>query len=647
MDRCVDKSGHVIILGEFENNKKYKEQILKEITAAMCALLNTNGGKVMIRFETDPKIPVEGSPFSNVSSVIRILEQSMISIIGLNQTVSKIQFIEDKESKILVIKKSDSLIPTNYNLYLPSQKQVVQVYSWEPPQKVMEDIIARKIVEEPVQRDSHYKNFRKGRRCGFYESKISQLKNLKAEQSKRTRLTDRMTGKGNKFICYVSAFANYRGGHVYYGIKDDGIVEGEEISNDDISDITKKVEKAINKLMWPEETSQPKRGEHWEIFFEPVLDENFKPIPSTFVIVIYIAPCLGGVFTEEPECYELVEKKVQKVSFGNWKKRMIQPVCLRGKEEISSSVQRTKWSSAAAHKDFTIRGEKLRQLIGNGRWKAFDKECEYLESKSESHDVKLLVLSQKVRANFRRGEFSKASEHLKHYEEILPKARDRSFFEVIGFYLRAALYRATGNFKRLKEFLAKALASAELIEPGLVTATVYTFAGTVTDWIDSVDSTEKVSPDILSLKAREHLQRAPDHSEVLGDMERKLDMTLATFYLGFNINGQHLQDEIDSSRLEKAKGHIRAIDESVREGHPLKTYFDTQRNLVLAIYKYRQSQAHSASERTRLLRNAFSCAEKAERLARDSEFTEMVRWSLTFKGMCTEELVRTKLTKPK
>ena len=47
-----------------------------------------------------------------------------------------------------------------------------------------------------------------------------------------------------------------------------------------------------------------------------MLDENSKPIPSTFVIVIYIAPCLGGMFTEVPECYEMVEGKVKKMLFA-------------------------------------------------------------------------------------------------------------------------------------------------------------------------------------------------------------------------------------------------------------------------------------------------------------------------------------------
>jgi hypothetical protein len=187
----------------------------------------------------------------------------------------------------------------------------------------------RKVVQEPVQLGSYCTIFLKGTNSGLLESKIVQLKHVKAGPSKRIKQADRMTGKDNKFSCYVSAFANYNGGQSYYGITDDGLVEGELISNEkDKREITKKVGKAINKMIWPEQIGQSKRGEHRDILFEPVLDENSKPIPSTFVIVIYIAPCLGGVFTEVPECYEMVEEKVKKMSSATWKKRILQPTKL-------------------------------------------------------------------------------------------------------------------------------------------------------------------------------------------------------------------------------------------------------------------------------------------------------------------------------
>ena len=77
------------------------------------------------------------------------------------------------------------------------------------------------------------------------------------------------------------------------------------------SHITTKVKNTVTKLIWPSLIAPPKRGVQWEIFFEPVIGCNSETIPSTFVIVIYIAPCLGGVFTEEPEHYEIIEGVVK------------------------------------------------------------------------------------------------------------------------------------------------------------------------------------------------------------------------------------------------------------------------------------------------------------------------------------------------
>ena len=117
-----DETVHIISLCRFEStpaNKRYKEQKLTEIIIAICAMLNSDGGNVVLHNECD----CEKCKSSQMSLVVRMLEQSMISIIGLNQTVSNINFKEDKESIVILVKKSDclSLVTTNYNLYLPSQ----------------------------------------------------------------------------------------------------------------------------------------------------------------------------------------------------------------------------------------------------------------------------------------------------------------------------------------------------------------------------------------------------------------------------------------------------------------------------------------------------------------------------------------------
>ena len=638
MDGCINETRHIICLGKFENNQSYKEQIVREIVAAICAMINSNGGKVLIDFETDSnETPAGGSPFSQISLVIRILEQSMISIIGLHQTISNINFREDNESKIILVKKVDSLITINYNLYLPSQKQVAKVSPLEPKEKVKDDIINRKVILEPVQTGSHCQIFHKDSICRIRESKTVQLKYLEAQATKRTTLADRIVGKGNKFTCYVSAFANYSGGHIYYGITDDLLVIGELIENEeDKKQITKKVEKAIEKMIWPEHVGQPKQGEQWDIFFEPVVDKDNKPIPSTFVIVIYIAACLGGVFTEEPECYEMRKGKVTRMSLATWNKRMVLPGRLSSGAEIPRSIQRTKWSSAEARKSFVFGVETLRKLISNGHWDAIFKKCKNLRKDSFSCEMLLLILSKEITASYRRGHCKKAHKVLEEYRKILPQTKDRLIFEALNLYLEAAVKRASGDLKGLEEPLKAALSMLEMIEPGLVTAIVYLFAATVTDLVYSEERAE-TSPAFLSIRALEHLRFVPNSCEVRSDMEVKAHMTLATFHLGYNLNGQSIKDKINISDLEEAKANVTAINQRAEASTRTK-YHDAQFNLLLSIYKYRKSQ-FNPDDRVRFLRNAYQHVEKAVRLAKDSQFAEVVEWGKVIKASYTEHLL--------
>ena len=456
------------------------------------------------------------------------------------------------------------------------------------------------------------------------------MKHLEAQATKRTTLADRIIGKGNKFTCYVSAFANYRGGHIYNGIRDNGLVMGELIEvEQDKKEITKKVKKAIKKMIWPEPIGQPKRGEHWDIFFEPVVDEDNKPIPSTFVIVIYIAACLGGVFTKEPECYEMVEGEVTRMSLATWKERMVLPSRSSSGEEIPPSIQRIKWSSPKTRELFVVEGEKIRKLISNGDWDAVLKKCEILRKTSPSCEMLLLILSKEITASYRTGQCTKAHELLEEYGKILPQTKDRFIFEVLKLYLEAAVKRASGT--SFKESLSAALFRAEHIEPGLVTATIYVFATTVVDVLCSEELGEVFTPAYLSRRALEHLRCVPDSCEVRTDMEQRVHMALVTFHLGYNMTGKRIRDGITASDLDKVKPSLSILCDSTYLEGPRTKYREVQLNLVLSIYNYARSQVISG-EKVRYLRNAFSYVEKSERLARELKFMEMVEWSETHKS---------------
>ena len=178
----------------------------------------------------------------------------------------------------------------------------------------------------PIEPGSHHRHFTKGELVLFSEPKTTQFKMLKAEPEKKITFADRLVGKGNKFSHYVSAFANFAGGHMYCGIKDDGEVEGEFIDEKEKKKVKVRIHNAIEKMLWPKTSEPADRNEdkRWDVHFVPVRDsETDNVVPSLYVVVVFIAQCRGGVFTEGAECYEIVDNQVQKVDFvGSWKKRI-------------------------------------------------------------------------------------------------------------------------------------------------------------------------------------------------------------------------------------------------------------------------------------------------------------------------------------
>ncbi len=594
-------------------------------------MFNSNGGKVVLYNKCTCQLAT-----SWISLLIRILEQSLIATIGSNQTVSNINFKDDKESIIILVKKVGSLVTTNYNLYLPSQTQVVQILPWEPTEKVKNDIINREVVPEPVQLGSHEKIFVKGKNCGFHENKEVMVKNLKADPSKRTRLADRMISKGNKFTCYVSGFANYNGGHMYYGITDDGVVQGELIPNEeDKKEIRKKVEKAINKMIWPRELGQTKQEKHWEIFFEPVVEENGNHVRSTFVIVIYIAPCLGGVFTEEPECYEMVEGKVRKMSFTTIEKRILQ-LDVHVIVGIPTAVQRIKWSSSATERHCAEADDVLMTAINNGRWELFLKAAKLFEDKYPEVEMKLVVLSKRVIVSYRRGCFRKARLLLNDYHNLLSKTKDPLIFEVLHLYLQAALKRVARDFEDVEKILQDALLKAENLPPGFITAATLLFAA----MNQNSGLNEGVpSPAKLSRQVLEHLKYVRPESQIRLEMEQKAHIILATFHLGYNMSRETMEENVSQLNLEIAKSSVMALNKSVGNGYPLSRYREVQFNLTYSTLYYRYSQIMPEKRELIFLEEAYEFSKKAQHLARACNFDEMLMWANASVALCTEKLV--------
>ena len=320
-ESIIHKPKHVVQLTvcptkmSIKTEKTYRDKTMKEIVSNICALLNSGGGRLVLFYEKTP-------PNNHILDCVRKIEQRIQEVTGSAKMVSKIQKNVLPNRIDFLVRSSEGLFTLNYNLYLPTKAQVIPVLPTDSVKDVQEIILGRNsLVREAL--SSHRRDFVKNQHMGLEEEINVQFKSLKASPAQRIKIADRIVNKSNKFACYVSAFANHNGGHIYYGISDDGIVEGEEIKEKDVQEIIKKVGKAMSKIVWPGHYGEPKRGQEWEIYFEPVKDREGKPIPHNFVIVVAVACCPGGVFIDEPESYCIVDSKAEKMSLVMWKEKLM------------------------------------------------------------------------------------------------------------------------------------------------------------------------------------------------------------------------------------------------------------------------------------------------------------------------------------
>ena len=313
-----------------KREKNYRKKTWTAITNAITGLYNSYGGTLILRYYRCP-------PHGHVRNCIRMLEQKMHESLGTISLTFGIDTIETPflsptghgEIKIIVktFTKTEHMITSKLNIYLPSSQQIMEIFPTENVEKLRMILMENTPSIKPIKPGSHYREFVHGTLVPISESKTIQFKNVKDEPANRTTFTDRFVGESNKFSRCVSAFSNYAGGHMYAGINDDGKVQGEHLDESEKEKLKKEISNAIQKMRWPKksEPADKNKDQRWDVHFEPVKDSEDNVIPSLYVVVVFIAQCRGGVFTEEPECYEIVDNhSVQKVDFASWK-RAIDP----------------------------------------------------------------------------------------------------------------------------------------------------------------------------------------------------------------------------------------------------------------------------------------------------------------------------------
>ena len=589
-----------------KNEKNLKEEIQKSI----CALLNSNGGKLVLTARNDTDLV-------NADKNIRPCEQYFRNnVIGV-YNVHKYIVLKRVGNRItLVVSGLPTLCTLNTNLYLPTDRQMVLLPATE------QDALRKILFESRIVEISEHKvpeKFCYGHKTKFGESKTVQLKNIEAEKKGRKDFVSRAID--NKLKECISAFANGSGGVIYYGIKDDRTVVGELLAGGekDRQEITEKLEKEVRKMIWPEESGKIECGKQWNIEFVPVTNCSEK----RFVIVVSVSPCCNGVFTKEPESYYIEKKdkvKVKKMSFETWKRNMYLKV------PEPKEMNRTTWSSKRSEKNYMSTTEELEKIRQCADWETI--KAKFTEnSNTTDPNTKLICLFQMVAVQYRQGMFKIAENYLTRFRNMVRKTKDPSVFDVEERYSSSAIERSRGDYQKAWGIIEEGLPKADFAPAGFIPASFYAHGASVLSKLiqdksfidenkDDKDFKGKVRQHVKNAKrlcdmALQHLMYFKDDFKIAKEeLEQRLNITLALLCL------KSANEELASnSDLKTVHDKIKEAEKSFKnlEQEGTSAFKFNYCRLLLA-----KSQLHSELAKRCLKKADIIRFEESKALKRDS-----------------------------
>lgn len=699
---------------EFGTNKHRDQAVLLSIVSSICAFLNSVGGKLKIDSKSDSvHLP------TGLKGFMRVIEQKLCGIFGCSTVGSQIHVSPSKKDRaglVITVEASRSLFHTvNYNLYFPTETQIILILPTESPDNI-KSILFREVLNKedslvlPTDLRPH---FVYKKQFPLHESACVQLKNLKSERSKCVSLADRIVSKSNKLDCYISAFANKHGGRLFYGITSEGLVEGEIVQDKDRQEIIRKVSKTIGNMVWYE--GDLKKGKHWDIEFVPVQDENMNEIASLFVVIVSVAPLPGGLFTREPESYHVIRGRVQRMSFTEWKDRFsdglvdtvqrldamvlpkaatrmlktstynndkqladadieeetqhVKSIAEPDADMVPSYVGRSRWSSVHAQKVYHTVSEKLVKARNDGNLTEFERCAKWAERKfsHEHNDVNLIILAERVAYAYRSGQYKKAKELLKKFEEFLSSSQDIVVFKFKAVYAKSAIARAEGKYEESYSIAINGLQLAQQIPAGIVTAWFFNHVALVEALLlqSAVENAEtrKISLQKSAhgnfITALQHAQASSIEQEFcisMADLRQRVHINRAITLLGHCFSGDH-RSAINCD-IKAAKENLAAHLGITLEGHSQTHFREIHHNFALSdlsAYQWQQQEHKQREtqnktifrdrEMPEALLAAFYYAKKALTCASDCRFEEMIHYAKKRVAALTETMLRHKISR--
>ncbi|CAC5403787.1 unnamed protein product [Mytilus coruscus] len=159
--------------------------------------------------------------------------------------------------------------------------------------------------------------------------KVKDLRNENIDtQFKQINGKDVRNTLANMCSHYISAFGNYKGGVVYYGIEDNkGNVLGIDLSNSTHEDIETALETKIGGMICGKSLTKLTRKTHWDIQYFDIEEDGAGDtiLQNRKIIAVKVCRIPGGVFTAVPESYYVDDHgNVQQYKdFGEWRSQML------------------------------------------------------------------------------------------------------------------------------------------------------------------------------------------------------------------------------------------------------------------------------------------------------------------------------------
>ena len=320
-----------------------KEKQMQEILKCICALRNCGGGKLTIFFietclksETEKCVEIIKNAVDEALSDTRQLDllvwtlpRGIISLVSGSKKVvtmeynlyfmtdSSLEFVsctKSAEDIKLFLQKQDELLTEHKDFTKPKPQRVrgnLRMRRRTSCSATRESLSTTQLLESrpvnyaydtPWERAEHgtYKNensqeaikkvsmdqiqFVKGQKIvePSKETVTFKILQYKFSRTYENSAAFRIALERNELLPYVSAFANHKGGTLFYGVTSDGTVFKEKISESEMEEIRKTVKQKVESLVGSQHTDEGDK--FWEIDFIPVVSKNNRTLIRTLLI---------------------------------------------------------------------------------------------------------------------------------------------------------------------------------------------------------------------------------------------------------------------------------------------------------------------------------------------------------------------------